>query len=166
VGCHTRETGDGSIPADGDFIANYTQYEEFQASPHAALTCTTCHDPHQSVVYTGEDADPGGGLAALCVDCHTDMPETAFHSYPGFACEECHMPPVVASGVRDPERLWTDMRTHLVYINTDPGALQFSEDGETAMLYITVRYACGRCHSDRSAEGLANSSAGYHERWR
>jgi cytochrome c553 len=145
-------------------FGNYAQYEELQASPHAALACTACHDPHQSVIYTDEDA--GGGLAALCVDCHTDMPETVFHSYPGFACQECHMPPVVASGVRDPGRLWADMRTHLVRINADPDAPQFSEDGQTVMPYITVRYACGRCHSDRSAEGLANSSADYHERRR
>lgn len=55
--CHIR--GDSAtIPASGGFIRHHEQYNEILASPHAALDCVDCHNPHKksslSIVETCE----------------------------------------------------------------------------------------------------------------
>ena len=42
-------------------------------------------------------------------------------------------------------------------------APQFSEDGKAAMSYITVQYACTRCHADVAIEDMAAAAEGYHD---
>ncbi len=158
--CHSR--GSAGLRAEDGFVDYHAQYNELQGEPHAALECIDCHDPHQSAVYAEEEVNPTRSLRVQCADCHFRVEMQPQHAASGVACTDCHMPPMTVGGSSNPDRLWADERTHLFQINTDPDAPQFSEDGSRVMPYITVQYACTRCHSDWSAEEMAENAQGYH----
>lgn len=159
--CHGRGEP-GTIRTSGGFILHHSSYNELLSSPHAALDCVTCHDPHQSVSYGDENVNPRQGMRALCTDCHFETPVTAAHETAGVTCTDCHMPPMGVSGSNNPDLLWSDLKAHLYQINTDPAAEQFTEDGNYLMPYITVRYACTRCHADWTVEEMAEAAEGMH----
>lgn len=53
-----------------------------------------------------------------------------------------------------------DVASHLIAINVDPDAPQFSEDGGVTFPYITVAFAWQSCHingATRAKAGLARS---------
>lgn len=82
-------------------------------------------------------------------------------------CIDCHMPPMDKSAVADIEMFTGDIQSHLFSINPDPEALQFNEDGSTAMPYITLTYACMHCHngqlaSEKDMDTLSEMARGYH----
>lgn len=160
--CHYR--GDiAVIDASGPFIKHHEQYEEIITAPHAAMECIDCHDPHQSVQpFSDPEINPERGMRTVCVDCHYDNLSSEEHVEEGVTCVECHMAPMTASGNRNVDLLWGDLRTHLFQINTDPTAPQFLEDGSIAS-YITLEYACTRCHVDAPMGALANAADGYHD---
>ena len=160
--CHYR--GDVAVlDASGPFIQHHEQYEEMLTAPHAALECIDCHDPHQSVQpFSDPEVNPARGMRALCTDCHFDTVNSEEHVEAGVTCVDCHMAPMTASGNANADLLWADVSTHLFQINTDPAAPQFYEDG-SAMPYITVQYACTRCHSDWTVEEMAEEAEGYHD---
>ncbi len=160
--CHYRGA-EGVVEASGGFMKHHEQYEEMLTSPHAALECVTCHNPHQSTLYADEELNPNKSLRVQCTECHFDQQEMPEHLEAGVTCTECHMTPMAASGARVAERFWADVDTHLFQINTNPTAPQFTEDGSAAMPYITVQYACQRCHMDMSVDELAQTAQGYHE---
>ncbi len=160
--CHYRGA-EGVVEASGGFTKHHEQYEEMLTSPHAALECVTCHNPHQSALYADEELNPNKSLRVQCTSCHFDKKEMPEHMDAGVTCTECHMTPMAASGARVPERFWGDINTHLFQINPDPNAPQFTEDGSATMPYITVQYACQRCHMDMTVEELAETAEGYHE---
>jgi len=168
--CHIR--GDINIidAADG-FIRNHEQSEEMLQSPHNDdLTCTTCHDPHLSALYEDPVNNPNKGLLTTCANCHSDeASKMKSPSMAGFDCEDCHMPPMVMSATGDIGTFTADIAAHLWEINVNPAMPQFSPDGTQANPYITVAYACQRCHiaggsaSAITYEALAAYAAGYHE---
>lgn len=71
------------------------QYSEFIQSKHAAagLTCTTCHDPHNTTGIHGQLRKP---VNEQCMDCHKDtVKDMASHAPTapeGATCATCHMP--------------------------------------------------------------------------
>ncbi|GAB4574768.1 MAG: hypothetical protein Kow0077_22920 [Anaerolineae bacterium] len=160
--CHYRGA-EGVVESSGGFIQHHEQYEEILTAPHAAFECVDCHNPHQSAVYAEPEVNPNRGLRNDCTNCHFDQTNSRKHEENGVTCTECHMAPMTASGSRDPERLWADISTHLYQINTDPDAPQFSEDGKAVMPYITVQYACTRCHTNVPLDGLVAAAQGYHD---
>lgn len=162
--CHYR--GDrlaGVVEASGGFIKHHEQFEEMGTSPHASLECVTCHNPHQSAVYADPEINPNRSLRVSCTDCHLDNTPIPEHVENDVTCTDCHMAPIAASGARNADLHWADINTHLFQINTDPNAPQFTEDGSAAMPYITVEYACTRCHSDWTVEQMAEAAEGYHD---
>ena len=165
--CHNRPfNSDGSvILAQGGFIQHHEQYPELLASGgHANLDCTTCHDPHISVLYDRENA-----LRRECRDCHQDM-NMALHSGKVYvrldyveelSCESCHMPLATKSATAASETVVGplahvgDTRTHIFRINTaevDQTAF-FSADGSQVRkdsqgrAAVTVDFVCLRCHN-------------------
>ena len=159
--CHYRGAAGVVNAADG-FVDYREQFGEIQTSPHAALECIDCHNPHQSARYADEDVNPNRGMVNACTNCHFDQPSIQPHDENGVTCTECHMPPLGAGGARSADLRWGDVRSHLFQINVDPNAPQFTEDGSASMPYITVQYVCTRCHSDWSVETMADLAAGYH----
>jgi hypothetical protein len=168
--CHYRTAAPGAevnvIPASGGFIQHHEQYNEFLASPHAdALSCVSCHNPHKRGEYSIKETAQCG------VSCHTDKMEsfmkTSMYDY-GVTCEDCHMPfaskSAVALGAHE-----GDVQTHIYYINTDPAASMFTEDGKFVALdgdgkaAVTLDFACQRCHETASLEELAKFAEDFHE---
>lgn len=169
--CHIR-SDINVIDASGGFIKHHEQSEELLQSPHnGVLKCTSCHDPHASVVYRDSGHNPDGGLVAQCEDCHELQAE--FQAVPlmpmaGVDCIDCHMAPLVKSAIGNLDTFTGDVSSHLFRINTSPSAPQFNADGSEAMPYINLQYACQRCHiegggaSVRSFDVLAAIAKGYH----
>lgn len=160
--CHYRGV-EGVVEASGPFVKHHEQYEEIVTAPHAGMDCVTCHNPHQSAVYAEAEVNPNQGQRNTCTNCHFDTVNWEEHSEAEVTCTDCHMPPMTASGARDAERLWADVSTHLYQINVDPDAPQFAEDGASVMPYITLPYACQRCHADFTVEEMADLATGYHD---
>lgn len=160
--CHYRGV-EGVVEASGPFIKHHEQYEEIATAPHAAFECIDCHNPHQSAVYADPEVNPNRSFRVGCTSCHFDQSNSEAHMENNVTCVECHMPPMTASGARNADRLWADVSTHLYQINTDLEAPQFTEDGSGVMPYITVEYACTRCHTGAALEDLAAVAQGYHD---
>jgi len=154
--CHIRGEDPNVIPAKGGFIRHHEQYQELLASPHKDLNCVACHDPHER---------SGLSIKNDCATCHPGDAaefEGSEMAEAGVTCTDCHMAEVTKSAVkRGPYE--GDVMTHLFRINTDPEAPQFTEDGKSAMPYITLPYACLPCHSDRDAEWAAQYAPKAHE---
>jgi hypothetical protein len=160
--CHYRgEVGD--VDARDGFLRYHEQYDEVLKTPHAALDCVACHDPHRSVQYADEDANPMQGLRNVCTDCHFSTVSSEEHIVAGVTCVDCHMAPAVANANRNEELHWGDTSTHLFQINTNPDAEQFNDDGSVSMPYLTLSYVCTRCHVDTPIEDLAAAASGYHD---
>ena len=159
--CHYRG-GEGVVESSGGFIKHHEQYEEIVTAPHAALDCVNCHNPHQSAVWASE-VNPNRSIRNDCLSCHFDTVNIDEHEDEGVTCVDCHMPPMTASGARNADLLWADVKTHLFQINTNPDAPQFSEDGSSVMPYITLEYACTRCHSDWTVDDMEDGAKGYHD---
>lgn len=166
IDCHSR--GEPTqIDASGGLIRHHEQYEDLLASPHAALACSSCHDPHKSTKY-----DLGGfkGTEATCGTCHSQVEINVAREAHG-ACESCHMPFAVKSAVSTaiiydggtvPKG---DLRTHIQSISTDPDWTMFLDSGEFVRLddrgkaHLTLDYVCLSCHIERDLE-WAYSHAG------
>ena len=167
--CHGHGP-EARIPASGGFGHNAQQWNELANSKHRALDCVDCHDPHASAVYTDPTWNPDRGIISDCESCHfVEAANMDTVAMAGFSCVECHMPPASKSAVS--EGLEGDVATHLFAINTDPDAAQFYEDdGDEFMSpFLTLEYACERCHSDgggalvKPAEELRAVADGYHQ---
>jgi len=184
--CHNRyDTGtfpppeDNYIPASGGFIRHHEQYNEHLAGPHAGQDCTRCHNPHErgewSIWKEGEREWDGAGddqgKGAQCgVDCHANKMEsyskTSMYDY-GVTCQDCHMPFATKSaqalGLHQ-----GDLMTHIFYINTDPNANMFTEDGTRVALdangkgAVTMDFACQRCHETAELSELAKFAKDFH----
>ncbi len=146
-GCHSQGP-EARIPASDGFGHNAQQWNEMANSKHRALDCVDCHDPHSSALYSDQDWNPGQGIISECASCHfreaANMDSVAMD---GFACTECHMPPVTRSALG--AGVVGDVATHLFAINTDPDAPQFFTEGGQEFMspFLTLDYACRRCHS-------------------
>lgn len=157
--CHRRGTDMGVIPAAGGWVEHREQYQEWLASPHnrAGLSCVTCHDPHRRA----RQLKPTG----TCENCHTAN-AAAFrgsrHQRAGLSCTSCHMPRTGLNAVVR-SRWEADDPSHLMRINPDPAAAQFTPDGRfVAGGANTLGFACLRCHADRTAAWAAQQVKGIH----
>jgi len=160
--CHNH--GDESaIKASGGFIVSEGQHNEFMAGPHAGLGqgCVSCHNPHQKAEF---------GIKTECESCHSSEASAYAGNVmqkAGVRCIDCHMAPATLSA----EALGPntgDMRTHIFYINTDPAASMFTQDGNNVALNdgkgaVTLDFACQRCHQGAALEELAKFAKDFHE---
>jgi len=144
-GCHVR--GDpGEIPASGGFVRHHEQYNELLASPHAALTCVTCHDPHKKSEFS---------ITTQCVDCHTEMSDVRAtfkrlgrkHMAAGLECWDCHMPYAAKSAVAE-NPYKGDVRSHQFAITTDRDVEFLNEAGTLANGTLTGEWVCLGCHTN------------------
>ena len=159
--CHIR--GDeNTIPAKGGFIRHHEQWNEMNASPHAALDCTACHDPHKRSEYS---------IHTTCEDCHPDQAASyagTIMEVAGVECYDCHMPYASKSAVAfSPYK--GDVRTHLFTINPARNATMFTEDGLFVELdafgkaSVTVDFACRGCHNTNYYRRMNRVATDFHE---
>ena len=164
--CHVRG-GPEAINAKGGFIKHHEQYEEYFQTKHRALSCVTCHDPHEGVIPARK-----AGTATVRVECEScHFQEAKNQASPAMKvmveCIDCHMPRITKSAVGDAAAFTGDIRTHLWAIDPDATA-QFSEDGSTANPQITLDFACKSCHrpggtaTEKTDQELKDSANGYH----
>ncbi|MHC4662630.1 MAG: cytochrome c3 family protein [Planctomycetota bacterium] len=149
--CHSRSDA-GQIEVIAGLIADREQYDELMNSPMASLTCMDCHNPHKNTVYGG------GGIRIdqACTSCHPGPKNIAPLAHAGFACVDCHMPPVAmcATSSGSGNYLNGDMRSHIFKIDRtkNPADMLYtSGPGTYAYGYITVNYACLYCHNGTDA---------------
>ncbi len=162
--CHTRDS-QNRVAVSGGFIRHHEQYDETIHSPHAAVGCGGCHDPHASVKY--DDVAPGNGVTTECVTCHTGFDTNLTH-VKGFAgapdCTDCHMPKA-AKSARAEHEYRGDIASHTFTIN--PAAVgksaMWTSDGKFVALdefgrgAITLDFACYSCHNDPAGVGGGGS---------
>ncbi len=141
--CHVR-SDPATIPASGGYIRHHEQYNEFLASPHSMLACTSCHDPHKKAEFS---------ITTQCVDCHTEQASLKVfkglgkkHLRAGIACKDCHMPYAAKSAVAH-NKYKGDVRSHLFRITTDPTAELFNADGSLANDALPGEWVCLGCHT-------------------
>jgi hypothetical protein len=160
--CHNHGPSN-AIAASGGFIRSEGQYNEFRAGPHAGLSkgCVSCHDPHQSAKF---------GISAECSQCHGSEASAyagTLMEKVGVECEDCHMPPATLSAqALGPHE--GDLKTHIFYIDTDPAANMFTQNGGNVVLSggkaaVTLDFACQRCHQGASLEELARFARDFHD---
>jgi hypothetical protein len=162
--CHSR--GDpNTVPASGGFIRHHEQYNELLAGAHGSRDCVMCHDPHKKAEFSIKETAQCG------VSCHSSKLEsyskTSMYDY-GVTCEDCHMPYATKSAqALGPHQ--GDLKTHIFYIDTDPDANMFTEDGSFVKLddngkaAVTMDFACQRCHETASLEELALFARDFHD---
>jgi len=154
--CHHRDA-QNRVAVSGGFIRHHEQYDETIHSPHAAVGCNGCHDPHASVKY--DDVALGNGVKTQCISCHTGYDANLTHnSVP--ECTDCHMPDAAKSARAD-YAYKGDIASHLFQINTDPVGkdAMWTSDGKFVQLdefgkgRVTLDFACYGCHKDENGVG-------------
>ena len=157
--------------ADG-FIKHHEQYNELvgtAAAPgvHNSLDCVMCHDPHKrahtvtdaiastlSIVDNNLSAEERGAIKSTgtCETCHPG--KTLAYAMGNIKCIDCHMAEATKSATHE-KGLWGkmgDVKTHIFKIdptaavNTVNDTLKNSKGKTIATNYLTVDYACGKCH--------------------
>ena len=168
--CHIR--GDVTkIDASGGLIRHHEQYEDLLASPHRALSCTTCHEPHLSTKY-----GRGGfkGQTQTCAACHPQQAKIALAPEPHKNCINCHMPFTGKSAVSSKVDYKGgsvpvgDIRSHIHRIKVDPAWNMFSDDGKSVRTddggraYLTLNYTCLSCHTGKDKAWAAEHAKRIH----
>jgi len=162
--CHIRGDAD-TIPASGGFIRHHEQYNEHLAGAHGSTECVMCHDPHKKAEFSIKETAQCG------VSCHSSIGDsyalTSMADY-GVECKDCHMPYATKSAqALGPHQ--GDLQTHIFYIDTDPTANMFTEDGSFVKLddngkaAVTMDFACQRCHETASLDELALYAKDFHD---
>lgn len=153
----------------------YNEMVGFQGDGvHAGLKCTTCHDPHKrsiriktevkgfletklGVTIANPDRAEDGAIRVGCVSagCHGAKPVKALFQgkHVDITCVDCHMAEATKSAINSSTAGWGrkgDIKTHIFKINalaSSPSITRTNVDGKViATNYLTVRYACGKCH--------------------
>jgi len=146
--CHNRSYT-SPINSSGGFIKHHEQWDEFVATEHyeEGMTCSTCHNPHQRVIWEG------GGIKMDCETCHPAQTSVTNHG-PSAGCIDCHMPFAAKSGTtRGGSGYKGDVRSHLFKIipNTetmftaDSSNVRDDDEREAA---LSPHFACLACHND------------------
>lgn len=156
LACHTNGQP-GAIETQGGFIDHSTIYADVYQSKHNTLECVDCHDPHATTHYREEAVNRGleSGLETSCVSCHWQEETFQPEGHTFASCTDCHMAPLAINAVGDEARMRADVSTHLFAINPYADE-QFTTDDEgntTSQPYLTVGYACSRCHGENSLVG-------------
>lgn len=184
--------------ASGDWISHHEQYNELVGyngdGVHASLKCTTCHDPHKrsikvidkvaallGITDNDKSAEARGAIKLSCVSvgCHPNKnakTPALQNAHQGLSCADCHMAEATKSATSK-SGTWGrkgDVKTHIFRINPDgTSIIRTNADGKTiAQNYITVKYACGKCHDSAINPGTGtplteaeaiNYAKGYHQ---
>ena len=168
--CHVR--GDVTkIDASGGLVRHHEQYEDLLASPHRAMDCTSCHEPHLGTRY-----GLGGykGQAKTCNLCHQKQATAKVAPQPHRECINCHMPYAGKSAVsktiahKGGSVPVGDISSHIVRISVDPAWRMFSDDGnfvrtdDSGKAYLSVDYACLTCHTGKDKAWAAKNARRIH----
>ena len=167
--CHIR--GDvNQIDAKGGLVKHHEQYEELLASPHSALGCSSCHDPHKGTIY-----DLGGFLGEdqTCKTCHADK-KINIPAMANLECMDCHMPQTAKSAVKisidyqGGTVLKGDIKSHIFSITTDTTWKFFTDDGkfvrvdDNGKAHQTLENVCMTCHTDENLNWAAQYAGKVH----
>ena len=156
--CHNRDYK-SPINASGGFIKHHEQWDEFVTTDHFEknMTCNTCHDPHQRVIWDGE------GITKKCNECHTDDVAIINHSV-GASCIDCHMPYAAKSGTKRGQSGYVgDVRSHLMGIIPDENSM-FTEDGawvkddDEREAALSPAYSCMGCHNNDPDDNIPDKT--------
>jgi hypothetical protein len=190
--CHTRSpdgiAASGGFVKHHEQWDEFSRSVHLAAMPDG---CLTCHDTHHPIFDAGRLAaiqtafdgdvtavdgmDPPPGIIRVCTDCHTD--QTVTHAGPD-DCKSCHMAYTTKTAVAINDNMG-DIRSHAWRINTDPAApsftdadfnpvarddpdLTFAALDENGQTYITLDFACLRCHTDEDVDWAATNAASIH----
>ncbi len=140
LGCHGLKPLD-VIPVEGVFIAAYTEVNQLRRSKMKSLACVDCHNPHRSAERS---------IKKSCENCHQKVQAEYRDSYMhriGIKCEDCHMPPagIIAEG--DKKTFRGDIKSHLFKIDHRKELPIAIVNGKVINPgYLSVDYACTRCH--------------------
>ncbi len=166
--CHVR--GDvEKIDAKGGLVRHHEQYEDLLASPHMAVGCLACHDPHKSTKY-GLGGFKG---QSTCLDCH-QQETVAVAPKAHSTCTSCHMPYTGKSAVsvRTAYEGGTlprgDIRSHIFRIQASADWNMFTDDGKFVRIdglgraALSLEYSCLGCHANRDKTWAAGNAGGIH----
>jgi hypothetical protein len=137
--CHGTEPFD-MIPMSGVFLAPYTEANQLLASDKRDFLCSECHNPHAGAK----------SIKQSCVDCHVEsMAEYtgSIMDRVGVTCLDCHMAPagIVATG--DADAFHGDFKSHVFNVDYRKPFPEAKKNGTRVNPgYLTVDYACMRCH--------------------
>lgn len=188
--CHTRSSA--GIAARGGFIRHHEQFDEFSRTEHAQVMpdgCMTCHDTHEPLfdsqellAFQNASNDPESveglpnppGIKMQCTTCH---PGTSVDHEGPTDCKVCHMA-FTGKSAQSFNPNMGDVRSHAWKINDDPNALMFTDangvpvqrnDPDVAFAaldngkpFITLDFACLRCHDDKNMNWAANHAKDIH----
>ena len=161
-----RCTGFHSASSEMLFTNHHPQGDEYRRSPHKALGCTLCHDPHKSVWHNQGGVLYTAGIAPgnMCTQCHTERVRTVMGQL-GLVCTDCHMPEVSAGGTR---------AAHLFKINpanlsaaqnvvTQSGTAYWANLNEPSNptdpngnAALTLDLVCTKCHSNQTVAMMSS----------
>ncbi len=141
IGCHGLKPLD-VIPVEGVFISPYTEVNQLRKSGMAALSCSDCHNPHRSAEKS---------IKQPCDTCHqkaaSDYKESYMHRV-GVKCIDCHMPPAGMVAEGDKKAFRGDLKSHLFKVDhRKEFPLSTLKGKRINPGYLSVDYACMRCHS-------------------
>ena len=151
--CHGTKPLD-VIPLQGVFLAPYTEANQLMKNSMRTFTCIVCHNPHLP-------ADKS--IKRSCESCHQKTAAEYKGSYMyklGVKCIDCHMPPagIIAEG--DAKTFDGDFKSHLFKIDHRREFPVIAKNGQRMNPgYLSVDYACMRCHSLYHNRQWAESTA-------
>ncbi len=177
AGCHYRDSEENGHrnPWKGGFFKHHQQGEDIAHSPHDAIGCNACHEPHRSVVYN----DGGIPEDFSCSNCHPGNDDNSNYSVAGMEwldCIDCHMPKSGKSG-QVTGTFAGDVRSHMFNINPGTSAREDMEvDGdnvptagggfwfqeENGQMALTLDYACLNCHDTQDLTWASAYATGIH----
>lgn len=151
--CHGTKPLD-VIPLQGVFLAPYTEADQLMKSGMRQFACVVCHNPHLPA---------GNSIKQSCESCHQKTMAAYRGSYMyklGVKCIDCHMPPagIIAEG--DAKTFDGDFKSHLFKIDHRIEFHVITKNGQRMNPgYLSVEYACMRCHSLYHNRQWAQSTA-------
>lgn len=155
--CHESKPPETIQLRDG-FLTPYSEVNQLMKSKMRNFACADCHNPHLSSEHS---------IKQPCEGCHQKIAAIFKESYKskmGIKCIDCHMPPagVIAEG--NPALFRGDLKSHLFKIDhTKPFPVVIQNGQKVNPGYLSVDYACIRCHSVyKNREWAARHSVGAH----
>ena len=139
--CHGTEPLD-VIPLNGVFLAQYTEVNQLLKSRMKSFSCVVCHNPHLSAQKS---------IKRSCETCHQKIAEEYRESYMykvGVTCIDCHMPPAGMIAEGETKTFHGDFKSHIFRIDHRKEFPTLARNEQKINPgYLSVDYACMRCHS-------------------
>ncbi len=179
--CHRREVKtSNAIPVSSSWLSHRQQIHELRSSKHGDgkgatdLTCSSCHDPHLTIVYPNVAAAGKSGIETKCEGCHGAKTITINGKAKTTPCIDCHMsfPVRNAIGVAVGNGWKGDERIHVMGINTNPvtrtaffnTAGTYVQLDANGLANVTLDYACLPCHSTKDVAWASLYAKDMHKR--